>query len=307
MNRPAALEASLETAAATETVRSRFADFRELGKPGIAFMVAVSAAVGALAAGGGQTPFVHVISVSIATAMLAAGGAALNHWIERDVDKRMPRTARRPLPSGRLTSSEGLFFGVTVAIAGATFLFLSAGPVAGSLGLLSAALYLLVYTPLKQVTAWNTFVGAFPGALPVLIGWTSVKTTIDPTGWLIFALLFVWQFPHFFAIAWMYRDDYLAGGMKMFPSTPIGERYTGVQAVALCAILLAIGLAPPLVQLGGPVYMIGAFCCGVYFLTYAVAFHRNPTHRRAKLLMASSLIYLASMMGLLLVTTVVRA
>jgi len=308
MNRPAALEASLESAAATtEKVRSRFADYRELGKPGIAFMVAVSAAVGALAADGGRTPFIHVVSVSIATAMLAAGGAALNHWLERDIDKRMQRTAKRPLPSGRVSSGEGLFVGVTLCAAGATFLFLTAGLLAGSLGVLSAILYLAVYTPLKQVTVWNTFVGAFPGALPVLIGWTSVKSTIEPSGWLIFALLFVWQFPHFFAIAWMYRDDYTAGGMKMFPSTAMGERYTGAQTVAFCAILLAIGLAPPLVELGGPFYLIGAFACGVYFLTYAVAFFRNPTYRRAKLLMASSLIYLASMMGLLLVTTAVRA
>jgi protoheme IX farnesyltransferase len=308
MTRPAALEVSLETAAkATESVRTRFADYRELGKPGIAIMVAVTAAVGALAAGGGATPFWKVVTVSLATVILSAGAGALNHWMEREVDKRMKRTARRPLPSGRLSASEALFAGIALCVAGATFLFLVGGTVAGIIGVLSAILYVAVYTPMKLVSEWNTFVGAFPGALPVLIGWTSVDTTVGPAAWLIFALLFVWQFPHFFAIAWIYREDYAAAGMRMFPSTPLGERYTGVQTTALCAILLAISLAPPLVDLGGPVYLIGAFACGLYFLTYAVAFQRNPTNRRAKLLMASSLIYLASMMGLLLVTMAVRA
>ena len=306
MNQPATLETSLESAAgAADTWRARFADYRELGKPGIAFMVAVTAAVGAMAAGGAS--FWHVITMAVATATLSAGAGALNHWLERDLDKRMKRTARRPIPSGRLTAAEALFAGIALCVAGATFLFLIAGPIATAIGVASAVLYLAVYTPMKQHSTWNTFIGAFPGALPVLIGWTSVKTTLAPAAWLLFALVFVWQFPHFFAIAWLYREDYAAAGMKMFPSTPMGERYTGVQATALCALLLAIALAPPLVELGGAVYAIGALACGVYFLTYAVAFQRNPTNRRAKLLMASSLIYLASMMGLLLVTLAVRA
>ena len=308
MSRPAVLETSLETAAgATETWRTRFADYRELGKPGIAFMVAVTAAVGALAAGAGKTPFWYVVSVSLATVTLSAGAGALNHWLERDLDKRMKRTARRPLPAGRVAPAEAFFIGVALCVAGGTFLYLIAGLVPAGLGVLSAILYLAVYTPMKRISVWNTFVGAFPGALPVLIGWTSIRTTLEPAAWLIFALLFVWQFPHFFAIAWLYREDYAAAGMRMFPSTPLGERFTGVQAIALCAVLLAISVAPPLVALGGPMYLIGALACGLYFLTYAVAFQRNPTNRRAKLLMASSLIYLASMMGLLLVTMAVRA
>lgn len=308
MNRPAVLEASLETTAgATETWRSRFADYRELGKPGIAFMVAVTAAVGALAANPAQASFWHIVTVSLATTILSAGAGALNHWMEREIDKRMKRTARRPLPAGRVSANEALFLGLTMCVAGATFLCLVGGQIAAAIGVVSAFLYLAVYTPMKQMSIWNTFVGAFPGALPVLIGWTSVKTTLDPAAWFIFAIVFVWQFPHFFAIAWIYREDYAGAGMKMFPSTPMGERFTGIQATALCAILLSIGVAPPLVDLAGPVYLIGALACGVYFLTYAVAFQRNPTNRRAKLLMASSLIYLASMMGLLLVTIAVRA
>ena len=308
MNQPMLLENPLETSAvAPETLRTKFADYRELSKPGIAFLVTVTAAVGALAAGAGATPFWYVVAVSLATVTLSAGAGALNHWMERDLDKRMKRTARRPLPSGRVSANEALFFGVTLCVAGAMFLHLLAGPVACSIGVLSALLYLAVYTPMKRISIWNTFVGAFPGALPVLIGWTAVKTTIEPAAWLIFAIVFVWQFPHFFAIAWIYRDDYPSAGMKMFPSTPIGERFTGLQNTALCALLLAISVAPPLVELAGPIYLIGALACGVYFLTYAVAFQRNPTNRRAKLLMASSLIYLASIMGLLLVTMAVRA
>jgi protoheme IX farnesyltransferase len=291
----------------TISLSDRLTDYWELTKPGIGLMVIVTAAVGALAAIGGRDTPLSIIHIALATGVLSAGASTLNHWLERHVDQKMLRTARRPVASGRIPAWEALALGIVWIILGFFYLWNVGSMTAAGLGLLSALLYVLAYTPLKPRTTWNTLVGAFPGALPVLIGWTAMRVDLDAIAWLFFAILFVWQFPHFFAIAWIYRTDYAAAGLKMFPSTPLGEKYTGLQSTACCSLLLALTLAPPLARLGGPIYLLGAAACGVYFLAYSIRFQLDPTPRNARLLMASSLVYLPSLLGLLATMMVVRS
>ena len=287
-------------------VPNRFADFWELTKPGIGLMVVLTAAASAALASPLEIDRNKIIHAAVGTGLLSAGAATLNHWRERLVDRRMKRTARRPMAAGRIEPPEGFWFGVTLVTIGAGYLAAFASLLPAFLGLISAILYVCVYTPMKEISAWNTVVGAIPGALPVLIGWTVVKPELDAVAWLVFAILFVWQFPHFFAIAWIYRDDYENAGIKMFPATAVGRRYTALQAMACCALLLSITLAPPLLRLGGPIYGLGALACGLYFLSYAIAFMREETPKRAKMLMFSSLIYLPAVLGLLVVSAVGR-
>jgi protoheme IX farnesyltransferase len=269
-------------------------------------MVIITAGVGAVLAARGNLPTSTLANVLLATGVLSGGAGILNHWMERESDKRMRRTARRPLPAGRIDAREALVVGCLMSIAGLVYLYATGTPFAASLGFLTLVLYVCVYTPLKPITEWNTIIGAVPGALPVLIGWAMVRPQIEPAAWTLFALLFVWQFPHFLAIAWLYREDYAAAGLKMFPSSAIGRRYTNLQAMSCCCLLLAVSVSPPLARLTGPVYFWGAFACGVYFLAYSLAFLANPTPRRARYLMFSSLVYLPAVLGLLVLDMTVH-
>ena len=301
MNAPALAETKPLPAA------GRGRDYVTLGKPGIGIMVSVTAASGAILASGGPIFSWTMFHAALGTGLLSAGAAALNHYFERDVDARMARTAKRPLPSGRVPASHALWFGVVLGCLGAVHLATFTTPAAAALGVISLLLYVGVYTPLKTVTTWNTVVGAFPGAIPILIGWSATGARFDAAALALFAWLFLWQFPHFFAIAWIYRDDYAAAGIRMFPSTPVGRRYAALQATSITALTVAVSLSPPLVALGGTTYAILAAACGAYFLAYAIAFLREQTPTRARMLMFSSLIYLPSVLGFLVLSAVAKS
>src|SRR6202030_1930208 len=199
------------------TLASRAHAYVALTKPDVSFLVLMTTAAGYYMGARGTVDWLHLVQTVFATMLIAAGTAALNHYIERDSDRYMRRTAGRPLPSGVLQPREALWFGIALSVAGAVDLYFTAGPLAAGLGVATCLSYLLAYTPLKKRTVWATFIGAFPGAIPPMIGWVAATGSLDRGAWLLFGILFLWQFPHFHAIAWMYREDYARAGIQMLP------------------------------------------------------------------------------------------
>ncbi len=195
------------------TLFSRAHAYVELTKPDVSFLVVMTTAAGYYMGTRGPVAWLHMLHAVFGTTLIAAGTAALNHYLERETDRTMRRTAARPLPSGVLQPREALAFGVVLSIAGAADLFVASGALACGLGVATCLSYLLAYTPLKKRTVWATFVGAFPGAIPPMIGWVAATGSLDRGAWLLFAILFFWQFPHFHAISWMYREDYARAGI----------------------------------------------------------------------------------------------
>jgi len=235
----------------------------------------------------------------IGTGLLACGASALNQLWERDHDARMRRTENRPLPSGRLQPDTVLMFGTAASVVGAAWLAVWVNPTACWLGAVTLGSYLFIYTPLKRVTWMNTLVGAVPGALPPLLGWAAARHDLGLGGWALFAILFLWQIPHFLAIAWLYRDDYARAGFVMLPLLdPAGVR-TGRQALSHAGALLGVCLMPALCGLTGALYPAGAMLLGLTFLALAARFSRGPTPARARALFLASIIYLPCLLGLM--------
>ena len=199
------------------TLASRANAYVALTKPDVSFLVLITTAAGYYMGVRGPISWLHMSHVIFGTLLIAGGTAALNHYVERESDRHMRRTASRPLPSGVLQPGRALAFGVALAVAGAVDLYLAAGALASGLGILTCLSYLFAYTPLKKRTVWATFVGAFPGAIPPMIGWVAATGSLDRGAWLLFGILFLWQFPHFYAISWMYREDYARAGIMMLP------------------------------------------------------------------------------------------
>jgi protoheme IX farnesyltransferase len=240
------------------------------------------------------------------TALLASGASALNQWLEREHDAKMPRTQDRPLPSGRLTADAVLLIGVSCGVLGLVYLALMVNLITAALGALTIGSYLFVYTPLKRVTTLNTVVGAIPGALPPLMGWTAARGQISGEGWCLFAILCFWQLPHFLAIAWMYREQYARAGFVMLPVVdPTGER-TGRQALCHTLGLLPVSLFPFLFKMVGPMYLAGAILLGIGFIWRAFQFSRQLTLPRARALFFASIIYLPSLLGLMVLDKIAK-
>jgi protoheme IX farnesyltransferase len=280
---------------------SRAADYVALTKPRIAVLVLFTVAAGALFAAGRSADPAVLLNVVLGTALVAAGASALNQWVERDSDARMRRTAGRPLPAGRLQPLEVLLFGSGLAAAGLLYLALSLGsPCAALVAGLTFVCYVGVYTPLKARTPLNTLIGAVPGALPPVIGWAAVRGTVDREAVALFLILFVWQVPHFLAIAWMYRDEYARAGLCMLPTVDPDGRQTSRHMITWCLTLLPVSLGPVLLGAAGPAYRLGAAALGLGFLASAVAFGRARTHARARLVLRASLVYLPGLFALLL-------
>jgi protoheme IX farnesyltransferase len=236
--------------------------------------------------------FVAMFHALFGTALVASGAAALNQLLEREHDARMKRTASRPLPSGRLQPVTVMLFGGICSLAGTIYLALLVNPLTSVLGSISLVSYIFIYTPLKRLTWWNTAVGAIPGALPPLMGWTAARGQLDPGGWALFAILAFWQMPHFFAIAWMYKDEYAKAGFKMLPSVdPDGSR-TAQQSVSHNIGLLLVSLSPFVLHMVGKIYLVAAILLGGYYLWCAIQFGRKLDHASAKKLFFASIIYL---------------
>jgi protoheme IX farnesyltransferase len=281
---------------------NRFADYLELTKPKIALMALFTVGAGYLLGAGGRADVRTLFFVLFGSGLVAAGGSALNQLFERRIDARMRRTMKRPLPAGRITPEEAAAFGSALAGAGLALLVATVPAPAALAAALTFVLYAFIYTPLKTLTAWNTAVGAVPGALPPVIGWYAAR------GWgawegaaVVFGVLFLWQIPHFLAIAWMYRADYASGGLKMLPGCDPRGKWTAVVMVATAAALVPLGFCAAPAGLGGWVFAAGATVFGALFLRRTVEFARNRTDRTARRVLLASLVYLPGVFALLMV------
>jgi protoheme IX farnesyltransferase len=291
----------VQEAPALPAERARWLDFVELTKPRIALLVLFTVAIGAMLATPAAPDLMLLVNTLIGTALVAGGASALNQLLERHSDARMRRTENRPLPSGRLQPLEVLAFGVVLSVAGLVWLALSGRhPLAIVVAAVTHLTYVFVYTPLKSRSTLNTLVGAVPGALPPVIGWTSVTGTLDMPALLIFLIVFLWQVPHFLAIAWMYRDDYTRAGLKMLPSVDFDGSMTARQMLLYSVALVPVSLLPVFYQKAGWLYGMGGVALGLMFLFAACGFVREHSRERARRVLRASLIYLPALLALML-------
>ncbi|MFO0798057.1 MAG: heme o synthase [Gemmataceae bacterium] len=287
-------------------VPSRAADYLELTKPRIAVMALFTVGIGYLVGAGSAASLADLFHVLLGSGLVAAGGSALNQFLERHIDARMFRTLKRPLPAGRMSPSEALAFGVGLGAVGLCYLFATLPAAAGVAAAATFVSYVWVYTPLKTVTVWNTVVGAVPGALPPVIGWAAACGWEKPGGaFALFWVIFVWQLPHFFAIAWMYRDDYARGGLRMLPHIdPTGSK-TAWAMVLTCVALIPVGWVSMALGAAGWLSVVGCAVLGLLFLREAVEFARRRTDRQARRVLRASLLYLPGALGLVLLDNVI--
>ncbi len=283
----------------TTSVREKLAAYFELTKPRIAFMLVLTSAAGFYLGSYQGFNFIVFINSMVGITLLAFGVATLNQYIERKTDMLMERTAKRPLPTNRITPNEALIFGVVqCAVAELYLLFLVNGLTAG-LGLIVIVGYVFLYTPLKTRTTASTAIGALPGAMPPLMGWTSAADNITLGAWILFAILFLWQFPHFLAIATMYKDEYKKAGIKMLPAVEKDGRITARQIVLFSILLVPVTLAPFFIGLAGIYYLIGASLLGIWFLWTSIETARAKTFEKSRKLLLVSVLYLPIIFALM--------
>jgi protoheme IX farnesyltransferase len=282
-------------------IRSRLADYVELTKPKIAALALFTVAVGFVLGGGFRGNGWALAHTLLGAGLVAAGASALNQWLERRSDARMRRTADRPLPAGRLSPREVLAFGLLCGAAGTAYLALALDHwAAAAVAAVTFVWYVGLYTPLKRRTTLNTLVGAVPGALPPLIGWAAARGGLTWEAAPLFLILFLWQVPHFLAIAWIYRDQYARAGLRMLPAVDPTGRATARRMVGWCVALLPASLTPLLAGAVGPVYVAGAALLGAGFLAAALGFRRAPSVPAARRVLRASLVYLPGVLALLL-------
>ena len=285
---------------ATALTGARLADYLQLTRPRLSAMALLTVAIGAVLASAGAPDWRVLTHALIGAGLVAAGASALNQLLERENDGLMQRTRGRPLPSGRLRPGEALVFGLPSAAGGVVYLALTLpSPLAAALAALTLLSYVLVYTPLKRTTTLNTLVGAIPGAIPPVIGWAAVRGSLGAGAGVLFVVLFLWQMPHFLAIAWIHRADYERAGLRMLPAIDPDGGLIGRLMVCYCLALLAASLAPLALGGAGPVYLAGALLLGISFLACAVGFARRRSVARARVVLRASLIYLPAFLVLL--------
>lgn len=298
---------SATTASSDDALRRSGAlgEYWELTKPRLSMLSVITAVVGYLAANP-QKDFLTLISVLIGTSLAAGAAGALNQYMEREADKRMARTRSRPLPTGAISPERALVFGLVLAVLGTAALWLGANALAAGLVLATLVSYLLIYTPLKQVTQWNTLVGAVPGALPPLVGWAAARGTLDALGWVLFGLLFCWQIPHFMAIAWTYRKDYAQGGFVMATKIDPTGQSAGIQSLAFAIVLLAVSLVPCILGMNHWLpYGAVAMVMGLWYSKKSLDFLRaTEKEKPARKLFFASILYLPLVLAVFVVDRV---
>ena len=277
------------------------ADLWELTKPGINALVLVTAAVGSYLASEGRLDIQLLIWTLGGTALLSGGTNALNQYAERVADTRMKRTRDRPLPAGRLQPGLALTFAVSISVAGALVLALLVNPLTALLGVVALVVYIFAYTPLKKRTSLCTIVGAIPGAIPPMMGWTAVSGRVDVVAWVLFAIVFLWQLPHFLAIAWLYRADYAKAGLPMLPVVdPEGIR-TGHQIILYSLALLPVSLLTTILDVTGAIYFFGALTLGVGLIALGVGVAVARSGLYARRLFFASIVYLPALLILMVI------
>jgi heme o synthase len=292
-----------------QTLSGRLHDYYELTKPRMNGLVVTTTAVGyymALAVPPDAHAWVGLLNVVLGTTLTAASAAVLNQVIERVPDLLMPRTANRPVAAGRVSAIDATVFGVILGVVGMAYLALVVNPLTCALGLLTWGSYLFVYTPLKRVTSLNTVVGAIPGAIPPVMGWTAVHNAISPMAAALFGILFLWQMPHFLAIAVMYAKDYTLGGYKMLPVVDPTLASTKRMSLLYCLALIPVSLVPTLLGISGrggagSAYAAGALVGGLAFLTFAGAMVVKPQRPEARRMFFCSIIYLPLLLALMMI------
>src|SRR4051812_34642920 len=263
-----------EQPAPTSRISVRLSDLSEMTKPGITMMVVLTAGLGFFLAGG-QISFLLLVYTLLGTGLVSAGASVLNHVIEREPDALMRRTENRPLPAGRMNPDVALLFGVTLGVAGLVELALAVNLMTALLGAAALTGYVFVYTPLKRITSLATIVGAVPGAIPPMMGWSAVRGQLDPAAWVLFGILFFWQMPHFLAIAWLCREDYARGGFPMLTVSDTTGSRTARQMILYGVALIPVSLLPSVLGLMGTLYFVCALILGLVYLGFSFGFART--------------------------------
>jgi protoheme IX farnesyltransferase len=274
------------------TARERLLAYLDLTKPRITFLIVLTAAAGFCLGAQSGVDYLTLFHAMFGIALLSSGIATLNQYMERDLDALMRRTLMRPLPSGKLAPVEALIFGVALTLAAEVYLALATNPLTAFFGLTVVVGYLFCYTPLKTRSTLSTVVGAFPGAMPPLMGWTAASGHLTIGATVLFAILFLWQFPHFLAIAWMYREDYGRAGIRMLPVVEPEGRVTGQQIVLYTLMLVPVSLLPTLIGISGRVYFFGALLLGLLFLYSSIRAALSKSRQQARRLLLASVLYL---------------
>jgi protoheme IX farnesyltransferase len=275
-------------------------DYIALTKPRITWLILMSTGVGYFFGAQKGWHLWTLLHTIVGTGLIASGTAALNQWIERVADGKMRRTQARPLPSGRLQAPNALAFAIAISIAGFVELWFGANPLAALLGLFTLLTYLFIYTPLKQRSPHSTTFGSLPGAMPPLIGFAAASGTLTWDAWVLFAILFLWQFPHFYAIAWMYKEDYARAGIRMLPVVEPDGKSTARRILLYSIALIPISLMPKFFAMAGNVYLYGALALGLAFLYYGLRIRWDRTRQQARHVLLASVVYLPVLFTLML-------
>jgi protoheme IX farnesyltransferase len=287
---------------AVPAVPTRLADYLAITKPRLNFLVVATAAAGYYLGAAGEPTWSVALSAIAGTALVAAGASVMNQIYERHTDRLMERTRSRPLADGRLGVGEAAIFSVLVSAAGLALLANGATVLSAVVALVTLVTYVAVYTPLKLRTSFATVVGAVPGALPPMIGWAAATDTLSREAWVLFAIVFLWQMPHFLAIAWLYREDYARAGFPLLPVTEPDGLSTGRQVLSYAAVLIPVSLVPTAIGLANPVYFAGAFVLGVTYLLLGARFAHRRERTSALQLFIGSIVYLPLIWALMLAT-----
>lgn len=285
---------------------ARWSDFLGLTKPRITSMVALTTATGFLLTAPRPIAWAVLVHALLGTALVASGASALNQVIERHTDARMRRTANRPLPAGRLQTETALVFGVTIAIVGMAYLALLVNVLTAVVGAVTLGLYVCVYTPMKRRSSLSTLVGAIPGAMPPMMGCTAASGVLGTEAWILFGILFLWQMPHFLAIAWIYRSDYERGGFPLLALGHLPGIRTARQMVLYSAALIPVSLLPTVLGFTGATYLVGAAVLGLVFLAYSFGFGLAQNAPAARRLLLASVVYLPIVLLLMVADTTIR-
>jgi protoheme IX farnesyltransferase len=274
-----------------QALASKLRDYYTLTKPEVNLLILMTTSAGYYLASRGSFRITGLVNTLIGTLLVASGTATLNQWMERVWDGQMRRTANRPLPAGRISSREAFRFGMLLSVAGGLYLAITVNLLSATLAVSTLVSYLLIYTPLKRKTPLCTLLGAFPGAMPTLIGWAGASASIDRQAWYLFSILFLWQFPHFLAIALMYRDDYSRAGYKMLPDFDLDSRFTRAEIVGFTVVLIVTTMLP-MVSGAGPIYLASMLLSGAFLLYHAIKLAQSGSKVLASRLLHASVIYL---------------
>lgn len=298
---PLATTHMTESQTRTTTLVSKLRDYYILTKPEVNLLILMTTSAGYYMGGQGRLNWWGMIETVVGTLLVASGTATLNQYMERNYDSDMKRTAGRPLPSGRVSATEALIFGLALSIAGGVYLWVAVNPLTSLLAVSTLLSYLLIYTPLKRKTPLCTLLGAFPGAMPTLIGWAGASGALNLQAWFLFAVLFLWQFPHFLAIALMYREDYERAGFRMLPRFDLDGHFTHAEIIGFTVLLLVTTFFPGFSLDHSLLYLVGMAVSGAFFLYYGVKLVQSSSRASASHLLHASVIYLPVVLAVMMV------